>query len=213
MGSFGRILRPVFDPGLAVAPPWWSVDGKTCMAAYRAKGAASLAASYVNLVNSGTYDAAPGVAPTFDSATGWAFNGAEFLETGITLQTNYTVLVRFSDAADSESSCIMGGRTGAYDYGLFPSVSSVVHRFVSRITYVQAVPAVASGIMGTAAAGCYLNGANEGTLDGMGPALIRIGAFLAYSGLFTGKIQAIVVYSDTLTAGEVATVSAAMAAL
>jgi hypothetical protein len=53
------------------ATPWWYVAGQTCVAAYQPIGAPSLAASYVILANPGTYDAAPGVAPTFDAATGW----------------------------------------------------------------------------------------------------------------------------------------------
>ena len=213
--AFPRMFSAPFKPDLAadVVASWWVVPGKTCVAAYQPKDAASLAASYINRANPGAYDAAPGVAPTWDAATGWVFGGASHLEIGITVQTNYTILVRFSDAADSTVSYPLGGRTGEYDYGLLPSVSLAAHRFVSRTMIAQMEPAVTSGIMGTAGSSCYLNGAGEGQLSGMGPVLIRIGSFLTGFGFFTGKIQAVVVYSDTLTAGEVATVSAAMAAL
>ncbi len=47
----------------AAASTWWDNNGAIsgCVAAYQPKGAADLAASYVNLANSGTYNAAPGV--------------------------------------------------------------------------------------------------------------------------------------------------------
>jgi hypothetical protein len=55
---------------------WYAVAGllANCILALQPRGAASLANSYINLANPGTYDAAPGVAPTLD-ATGWTFNG------------------------------------------------------------------------------------------------------------------------------------------
>lgn len=57
-----------------VATPWHEVV--TPKAAFQPIGAASLAASYVSLYNPTTWDAAPVVAPTFDAATGWEFDGA-----------------------------------------------------------------------------------------------------------------------------------------
>src|SRR4030042_266315 len=63
---------------------WWLAGGisaANCLAAYQPKGAASYAASKVNLANPGTYDAVDGVAfPTWAAATGWTFNGvAQYL--------------------------------------------------------------------------------------------------------------------------------------
>lgn len=61
---------------------WWlagGIPGSNCLAAFKPKGAASLAASYVNLASGGaTWDAAPGVAPTFDTSYGWDFNSAAY---------------------------------------------------------------------------------------------------------------------------------------
>ena len=58
-GCWGR----VGCMGGGTALSWWVVAGKTCVAAYEPLGAASLAASYVNLANPGTYDATPGTTP------------------------------------------------------------------------------------------------------------------------------------------------------
>ena len=63
----------VLGRGAGAAAQWWlsgGVSAANCVAAYQPIGATSLAASYTNLANPGTYTAAPGVAPTFDAATG-----------------------------------------------------------------------------------------------------------------------------------------------
>ena len=68
---------------------WWEAGGATgAVAVYQPIGAASLAASYVNLANPGTYDAAPGVAPTWASA-GWTSNGTEYLGYGSVSTTQF----------------------------------------------------------------------------------------------------------------------------
>ena len=66
---------------------WWLAGGisaENCVAAYQAKGAADYAASLVNLANPGTYNAANGNSPTFNTAIGWTFDGVnDYLVTGI----------------------------------------------------------------------------------------------------------------------------------
>jgi hypothetical protein len=80
--------------------PWWMASGVTPLAAYQAKGAASLAASYINLANPGTFDIVPGVAPSFNTLTGWGFNGlTQFLRTGVVPQVNYTIICQYNLSA------------------------------------------------------------------------------------------------------------------
>ena len=89
--------------------PWYLAGGisaANCLAAYQPKGAASLAASYSNLANPGTYNAAPGVAPTFDASTGWTFNGSTQmanLEQGIDVS-----ITRFVDYSQYVSGMTIG---------------------------------------------------------------------------------------------------------
>ena len=66
----------------AAAADWWAVAGKTCVAAYQPKGAADLAASYVNLANPGTYDAVPDSSFSFDVSIGWIFDNYRRAATG-----------------------------------------------------------------------------------------------------------------------------------
>ena len=99
---FTPALQPAFSQEGGVVP-WYLAGGiakANCIAAYQPKGAASLAASYVNLVTPGTYDAAPGTAPTFDSALGWTFDGtSQYLvqpNLGISGASPRTVAFRFT---------------------------------------------------------------------------------------------------------------------
>lgn len=96
-GATGYVL----GRGAGSAANWWEAGGATnCVAAYQPKGAASLAASYVNLANPGVFDAAPGVAPTWDAATGWSFNGStQYLRSGVPGSAAVSFLMRFSDCS------------------------------------------------------------------------------------------------------------------
>ncbi len=197
------------------AADWWAVAGKTCVAAYQPIGAASLAASYVNLANPGTYNAAPGTAPTWASATGWTFNGTtQYLTTGIVPSASWSMFIRFSSAT-------VGG-IGAY---IDPTNCFYLrpNRLGAR-TYANGAGysvsgAQTSGVMAMAGKNAYLNGATDGTIPagGSNTAAIGIGVLDLTSFpvrfFYTGSIQAFAVYSDTLSGAEVAGVSAAMAAL
>lgn len=79
--------------------PWYLIGGISegdCVFAYAPDEAADLAASYVNLVNPGTYDAAPGDAPTLDG--GWDFDGvSQYLVTNaVPVRQQWTVLVLYA---------------------------------------------------------------------------------------------------------------------
>jgi hypothetical protein len=82
-----------------MANGWWNNNGAIagCVAAYQPIGAADLAASYVNLFNPGTNNAAPGTAPTWDVTDGWIFGGTNYLNTGIVPADSYSVFVRFTN--------------------------------------------------------------------------------------------------------------------
>lgn len=202
---------------------WWEITGETCVAAYQAKGAASLAASYVNLANPGTYDAAPGTAPTFDTATGWTFNGTtQYLTTGISPASNMSVAIRFSSAVVSVGNkCIMGARgvMGGGSGLIFWIVGSpITERYYDNGSRVTVSGAVAGAVLCIAGTKGYRDGIENATgLAGTatGPSMY-IGATNnnGTASFYTNaQIQAAVIYSTTLDAAQVAQVSAAMAAL
>lgn len=86
------------------AHPWYlkgGIEADECVFAYAPDEADDLADSYINLVNPGTYDAAPGDAPTWGAGTGWTFDGAsDYLTTGaIPVAQVWTVLVLYAVTA------------------------------------------------------------------------------------------------------------------
>lgn len=213
-GVFSPVFRPAFDlAGAAATPPasnWWEAGGApTPLVVYQPKGAASLAASYVNLVNPGTYDAAPGNAPGWSSGTGWVFSGAEYLGTGLS-QGLHTWLVYFANAVSNGfafgaeyqkaaprwyGNILVQSRSGQPFYGGGDMTSGVLCLAGDYAVYKDGT-LLASGSPGgtTPRTGEYYVGANNAS----GP-----------QSNFIGDILAIAIWNSVLTADEVAAVCAA----
>ena len=118
--NFGRILSPTFQPNSQAkkAGDWWlagGIDPDDCIAAYQPKGAASYAASKVNLANPGTYDLTNGNDPSWSADNGWTFDGVNdhlYETTYEPTNTPFTVIVRLNNMKidHSVSSAILGIR-------------------------------------------------------------------------------------------------------
>lgn len=217
----GNRVRPM-------ASGWWDASGTIsgCVAAYSPVGAADLAASYVNLQNPGTYNAAPvgGSAPTHASATGWGHNGtSQYLSTGLTPTNDgtWTILARWSGTSGNNRTPIGFYTTGgAMLIGSSAANVSVYNGLHYPAGIAPNTPQLAGGVYGFAGKTAYRNGVAEAVAipAGSGPAFPLLIGALNLNGSsaiqhFLGDIQAIAVYSVTLTAGQMATVSASMAAL
>lgn len=204
---------------------WWDNGGAIsgCVAAYQPVGAASLAASYSNLANPGTYDAAPGTAPSFDTATGWTFNGStQYLTSGYTPPGTaaFTVIVRYSGATRTGDRCLVGQSDGGQNQGIFVNLSLVGNTaFLANGAYATPATAPAAGVLAVAGGQGFLDGATYGS--SWTPAAgtwrpIYIGAYNSAGSVafrYAGNIQAVAIYSTTLTAGNVATLTTSMEAL
>lgn len=209
--TFQRPFSATFDRRAAAAAsavPWYLAGGApTPIAVYQPKGAASLAASYVNLVNPGTYDAAPGVAPVLD-ASGWVFNGTSttgnWLDTGIVMPNNQNraCLIRFSDALSGVRFLVDNYSANTDRFEIASTGTSVEY---GNGSYQQRAPNPTSGVLGFANTRCYRNGVDEGGADiesysGVNANTVRIA--YSYFGInsyrFGGKIQAIAIW-DTST--------------
>lgn len=207
----------------STAANWWEVSGVTCVAAYQSVGAASLAASYVNLANPGTYDAAPGVAPSWASGTGWAFDGTtQWLTTGISGYTlDWTLLIRWANWTSTAGGIIAGAYTSSTKQLCFRKWSP---------NYVTAYGNADANSTGynpggwNAAVGClagvdvYGNGIYYSSLVSATPyspptATMAIGSREGGANKTPCDILALSIYSSALNAAQVATVSAAAAAL
>lgn len=223
----GNRVRPM-------ASGWWDADGAIsgCVVAYQPVGAASLAASYSNLANPGTYDCTARVAPTFAAATGWTFGGTGYLNTGWIPPGDGTcsVIVRVSNGSGTASQAIFGLQETDAGYVPHPIRITPQDGFGGRLFYnkgsafTYADGALTSGVAAIAGNKAYMNGSLYLTLTGganftytkdlaIGGSHYYEPGYEAQTGSYIGNILAIACYTSTLTAGEIATISTAMAAL
>ena len=209
----------------AVAPWWLAGGAPEPVAVYQPIGAASLAASYVNLANPGTFDAAPGVAPTWASGTGWEFDGTtQYLMTGVVHAQGWLMIARITPQGWPLNQYAAGARSSTstrLELGIGFSVS----RNVFIVSHGGAL-VTGSGTNGTnyvlaATQGAgYIDGVtvgSPGAWDGTNTRAIAIGATNndgTISNWWNGTVQAVAIYaSSTDHAVWVPAVSAAMAAL
>jgi hypothetical protein len=193
----------------------WFETADTCVAAYVPKGAASLAASYTNLKNPGTYDLTATVAPTFDTLTGWTFNGStQYLKTGITSPA--TTLIRFTDGSGPGGGIFGMYTTQGYYYTIVPNSGGSIAYLYGDIQTGSAAPT--SGILGLSDKG-YFNGvADSARLTHLYTSSndLWIGGINFNNALllpYGCKVQAVSIYSSILSATQIATIYTAMAAL
>lgn len=221
-----RIVQP--SMAAAAASGWWlsgGISAANCVAAYAPKGAASLAASYSNLNNPGTNNAAPGVAPTFATASGWTFNGTtQYLTTGIVPGNNYSAIVRFTSysAPTTSNAAIVGSAiSSAPNTGLTlgKALTTGALRFRNGdVGYTDASTAT-SGVMAAAGANAYLNGSSVSS--GLGGSGGNANAMMIGALNFGGTINsfssviiiAVAIYNTTLSGSQVSALTTAMNAL
>lgn len=201
------------------ATPWYRAGGAPQpVAAYQAKGAGSLADSYVNLASPGVYNLVPSGTPGWDTASGWSFNATQYLATGIVAAADYTIMARFTKAMGATGAPI--GQVGAGDsrHWLQFIAGGKYYGYGSFFSSGQGDST--GGVMAMAGPSGYFNGVN---LPG-GSGGVWSGAGVAYhigarnnngvtQNYYTGNIQAVAIYNTVLTAQQVAAVTSAMQAL
>lgn len=208
------------------ASQWWlsgGISAANCIAAYQPKGAASLAESYTNLANPGTYNAAPGIAPSLIS-DGWSFTGTEYLTTGIPLSTGYSAVVRFSNWTTTNDKYLFGAYNIASItlFALSPRDSAgltVYWNGRGANGFRRTSPSLVSGILAVAGNQGYRNGLADGNIfiNGFAPTVspylggLNADGTLSNGGI--GYIQAIAIYNVVLSAAQVLAVTNAMNAL
>lgn len=218
---------PIIGNGLIKShrPTAWYLAGgvaaANCVAAYQPKGAVSLAASYINLSNPGTYNATPGTAPTFDAGIGWSFATNKYLKTGIIPSSvNWSILIRISNATAGNVVGSLSNPGTLRSLQILPYVSNQVQYGNGGNLLLSVAPGVSSGVLGIAGKQAYRNGVSDGTISagtGLSTCDLYIGTLnvnnAAYVVYYFGNVQAVSIYNVALTASQVAAISAAMAAL
>lgn len=194
--------------------PWWMASGVTPLAAWSAIGAPDLATSYINLVNPGTLDLVPGVAPTLGPG-GWGFDGAtQYLRTGIMLNTPYTVIIQYNL---SLAVTIFGSFDSLFT-GMFHLIQpAVVTCYWGNNGAVINAPAHLVGNYGLASYQPYRDGLPEPNPVPAGGGLSAIEAYIgalnvdSAPGQFsTGDVSSCAIFTSTLTDPQYLLQAAAM---
>lgn len=229
--TFGRTFSPTFQPKSQAAVAsggWWDLDGTitSCVAAYQPKGAASLAASYVNLATPGTYDCTVGSAPSLD-ANGW-YGASAYLKTGVVPQANYTMIARFSSHNHPNVGIIIGCVASGNNF--YFKMGSTVDNMAfcngtNEVEWAQNLYNIPNGIYAIAGSNGYYGGAAKvATLDNTwgtntndiwlmkaNSAGTPVGRFNAY--WTSHRFMAFAVYNATLTSTQIGNLTTAMNAL
>jgi hypothetical protein len=227
-----RFLMPR-RPIARVESQWWEcITGKTPIIAHRAIGASSLAASYNNLANPGTNDASSPTPPTWNATDGWIFNGStQYLSIGvITITENMTAIIRYSGVdvnADGYGHSFFGydGAPNSFfvSYGDDGEGTKGYYISIDNQGQYQSGVIASAAVFGLTKAGNYIDGVAD-LLFSLAPSAFTInkafgiGNYLDTAGSpsalwLVGNIQAFVLFNETLDSTEMATISAAMAAL
>lgn len=223
----GSGVRMVAPRGGVEAAPWWLSGGilaANCIAAYQPKGAASYAASKVNLANPGTYDATEGTAPDWDAVNGWGFvlGSSEYLITGITPGSGWSAFCQFSEFAVGQPRFLFGSINIGDDQGMGinPSRSDDRPIFYNGGRETLVGGGFTTGNAGVAGQYGYKDGVSvTAALAAWSTTVsdIYIGAYNRYGagvqGFATVKIKALSIYNTVITGDQITALTAAMAAL
>lgn len=207
---------------------WWcpcGINPADVVAAYAAKGAASYAASKINLANPGTFDWLDGVAfPSWNNTNGWMFSriSSQYLYiNSITLNQNTTSIVKFSNhievAGYDQSLYGRWGDIAPHGINLSDSEGSANYFDFTTATSVVPNDPLTSGILAINKDRIYLDGnpyANWSTTPqdregnnpiGMGASYVNV-----YANFLDGYIQAFAIYNKILTQSQIQEVGANM---
>lgn len=226
LALFSTLFYPLVSDKESAIIPWYlagEVSAANCVAAYQPIGATSLAESYVNLINPGTNNAAPGTAPTFNTATGWTFNGSsQYLTTGITpvIQT-WSVLIQFTNVTGNNASLFGAYLTSGFgaSFQISPRASGGTRVDYTYGSTAAKAPIATAGNVCITGNLAYRNGVDEGISipSGAGTLLpIFIGAVNSTVGALNHQacnIQAFAIYNTILTPSQVVAIAARMAVL
>ena len=232
IAPFGRILKPPFGPRLAAAGDdnWWLSGGivaANCIAAYQPIGADDIADSYINVANSGTYNATPGTAPTWDAVNGWKFlaSSSQYLGTGGIIVPNdqtWSIIIKYSNYLEPNKAVSFSRKTGGAntcDFGLYRPNNDTLSYYSGSVKNTTHVGTLAC-VQAIAGNQPYLDGATDGATITAGADVndveLVIGAINIDGSMalyFTGHIQAYSLYNTAVSGAQVAAVGTAMNAL
>lgn len=189
---------------------WFNAPG--VVAAYQPVAAPDAFAARRNVAHGGArfgvYTATLGVAPTWEFAAGWNFDGTQYFRTGISPMPNLSVFVRFSEKV-SNSTGALSGSYGSTGFLLLPRSSYGKRGYQDYGTLLEKSGEIINGNMGISGLTAYLNGRGDGTLAAGSPDsryLLFIGAANVFTGalyLLRAKIQCAIYLYRNLASSEI----------
>ena len=202
---------------------WWQISGVETgdiVAVYQPIGADTLAKSYLNLVNPGTNDANPIVAPSWDTTIGWTFSGTEHLTTGIVGNGLHTYIARLNNiASDAVQRVMMGYSSGRSQFLGTETIGTIELPSKYNTSFLGSVGTGSTSelIACLARNKVYANGTlvasiSDSNLDTWSEGEISIANDLGLDP-YTGDISAMAIYNRELTQPEIAEIGGNMSAL
>lgn len=216
--------------GVPVGGNWWDPnnEGLCVWAAYQPKGAASFAASLLDLSGNGNNAGDPGgaVTPAWDAVNGWKFDGIDdYLTTTFVPQIDQsqTMIVQFTNHPPAGTGKYIAGSRAvavADRFYLAPDRGAINNVLYGQGNFLGVIPKLLTGNLCVSGNQGYRNGIVDGGLIGVYGAIptfpVWIGC-VSLSGAGTGfidaDVQAFALYDCTLTAPQVLAVATDMAAL
>lgn len=216
---FGRTFSPTFQPSSqAASDTWWDLNGTitSCVAAYQPKGAASYAASLVDLSGNGN-DATEVAAPGWDSTNGWTnYDVTAKIDTGVVFDSvDMSMIVRYANYDITKSS----------NYAPIVGIDVFRKNFCinvfsqPRIYYQWGDGAIAeydastTGVAALTQKVGYYNGSLVGTISPTYEGVSNTNLTIFGGGDAYLSILAFAIYSEVLTSTQVGNLTTAMAAL
>lgn len=209
-------IYPKRRRGSGSPTPWYlagHVNPSNIVAAYKPKSASSLADSYINIANPGTYDISAISAPSWNATVGWVLDGAaNSLNTGILHSDSgqsWSAVVRFSNA--SNAGFLLGdASTNTSHFAIVPN-SSGRRRYQNSGSLQVNSGAVTSGVMTIAGGAGYYNGVSDGSITSNTQVTRHILIGSGNSGnsstpapmaFCACEIQAVAIYNTPISAGQ-----------
>lgn len=209
--TFGRVISPTFKPGsVASNAAWWLSGGiaaANCVAAYQAKGAASYAASKVNLTGDAAYNLVEvGSATSWDATTGWSSGENKSLSTEIVPLDSYTLIFRM----DSSTPKNFRGLIGCAKY----HISYLSSWYLTIGSEKYSGNTSTSGIFAVCNRKLYLNGTAITTQCNTATITAKLYFMdVAGSSYIPHTLQAAAIYNLAISEAQLSALTTAMAAL
>ena len=202
---------------------WWQISSiatADIVAVYQPIGADTLAKSYTNLVNPGTNNASPVVAPSWDTTIGWTFSGTEHLTTGIVGNGLHTYIVRLNNVNTAATQrVVMGYSSGRSQFLGTEFIGSINLPSKYNTSFLGSISTGNTGdiIACLARNKVYDNGnlldfISDSSLDIWSEGEISISNDLGLA-RYIGDLSAMAIYNRELTQPEIAEIGGNMSAL